>query len=117
MSRGQVSVEELIGTWRGVESVSFLRVDEDGRYRIALSVEDIENSTVEHGRFTLEGTQFTFISSKDSKNCPPGARGSYEIEVLEEGSSGEDRIRMIKGEEECGIRGSSGDVVTLERLS
>ncbi len=112
---GEITVDDLIGTWRGRATSSFLQLSEDGTYRIATSAEDIENTTVEQGQFTLEGTLFTFISNEDSQNCAAGQRGSYEIEVLEEGPSGEDRIKQIQVEDECSIRGSVG-FVTLERV-
>jgi hypothetical protein len=38
------------------------------------------------------------------------------MEVLEDGPSGEDRLKQIRVEDECTIRGSEGDV-TLERVS
>ncbi len=112
---GDLTVEDLIGTWRGRATGSFLQLSEDGTYRIALSAEDIENTTVEQGQFTLEGTLFTFISNEDSQNCAAGERGVYEIEGPEEGPSGEDRIKQIQVEDECSIRGSVG-FVTLERV-
>ncbi len=112
---GEITVEDLTGIWRAIGLGSFLQLSEDGTYRIANSAEDIENTTVEQGQFTLEGTLFTFISNQDSQNCAAGQRGSYEMEVLEEGLSGEDRMKQIQVEDECSIRGSVGDV-TLERV-
>jgi len=112
---GGITEEDLTGTWRVIDPGSFLQLSDDGTYRIALSAEDLENTTVEQGQFTLEGTLFTFISSDESRNCASGQRGIYEMEVLEEGPSGEDRMRMIQVEDECSLRGSLGDV-TLERV-
>ncbi len=107
---GEITVEDLTGTWRAVEAGSLLRLSEDGTYSIT-----VRNITLEQGQWTLEGTLFTFISNEDSQNCAAGQRGSYEMEVLEEGPAGEDRMKQIKVEEECNIRGSVGDV-TLERV-
>ncbi len=112
---GQATVEDLTGTWRAIEPGSYVQFNADGTYRIALSAEDVENTTVEEGQYTLEGTLFTFISSDESRNCASGQRGIYEMEVLEEGPSGEDQIRQIQVEDECSIRGSVGDV-TLRRV-
>ena len=114
----ELTFEELIGTWRCDECRSFLQLNEDGSYRVAitLSVDRIENATVEQGQFTLEGTLFTFISNEESKNCAAGQRGSYELEVLGEGPSGEDLIKQIQVEDECNIRGGVGDVI-LRRVS
>ena len=106
---------ELIGTWRCSRCGSFLVLNEDGTYRITFSLEDVEGRTVEQGEFTLEGTLFTFISNEDSSNCAEGQRGTYEMEVLEEGPSGRDRVKQIQVSDECTTRGSVGDV-TLERV-
>ena len=112
----EFTVQDLIGIWRVVEEGSFVQLKEDGSYRIAWDTEDIENTTVEQGQFTLERTLFTFISNKDSQACAAGERGSYEMEVLEKGPSGEDRMKQVLVDDECSIRGSTGDV-TLERVS
>ena len=107
----ELTVADLIGEWRALPPRSILHLNEDGTYRIALGL-----TTVEQGQFTLEGTRFTVISNEDSRNCAEGQRGSYEMEVLEDGPSGEDRLKQIQVEEECTIRGSEGDVI-LERVS
>jgi hypothetical protein len=112
--RDDLTVEELSGTWRA-GGLTFLRFNEDGTYRIALT-ESFENSTVDQGEFTLDGTLFTFISNENSAACEAGQRGSYEMEVLEEGPSGENRLEQIHVEDECSTRGSTGDF-TLVRLS
>ncbi len=112
---GEITVEDLTGTWRAIEPGSVVQFNEDGTYRIALSIDGLKDSPVEEGEWTLEGTLFTFISNEDSQNCAAGQRGSYEMEVLEEGPSGEDRMKQIQLEDECSIRGSEGDV-TLERV-
>lgn len=116
----RVSFEELIGTWWCFPCSSFLHLNEDGTYRIVsgpgdILPQDIEGATVEQGQFTLEGTLFTLISNEDSQNCETGQRGSYEMEVLEEGLSGADRMKMIQVEDECTIRGSVGNT-TFERV-
>ena len=115
MTKVGISLEALIGTWRVIEPGSFLRLNRDGYYRIFISAEDIEGSTVEQGQFTLEETLFTFISNSDSTSCAEGQRGIYEMEALDAGSTGRDRVRQIQVDDECATRGSVGDV-TLERV-
>ncbi len=110
-----LTVEELAGTWRAEGTIHFVQLNADGSYRIGLVADAIEDSTVDQGHFTLEGTLFTYISSEDSPFCAEGDRGSYEMEVLEDGASGEDRFSQVQVEDECGIR-DQGDVI-LERLS
>lgn len=106
-----VTVADLIGEWLFLPAAAILHLNEDGTYRIATGL-----TTVEQGQFSLVGTLFTFISNKDSRNCTDDQRGTYEMEVLELGQSGEDRLQLIKVEDPCSIRGSLGDF-TLERMS
>jgi hypothetical protein len=112
---GEVTSEDMIGTWRK-SGLDFRQFNEDGSYRIALAAESMENSTVDQGQFTLEGTLFSLISNADSAVCDEGQRGSYELEVLEDGPLGEDRLQLTLVEDECSRRGSEGDV-TVVRLS
>lgn len=110
----ELTVDDLAGTWRS-DVPSYVRFDPDGSYSIALSIDGLANSPVEAGKFTLWGTVFTFVSSEGSSACPAGDYGTYELETLEHGASGEDRIEMIFMSDECGRRGSVGDV-TIERV-
>lgn len=105
----------MIGTWRR-SGLDFRQLNEDGSYRIALAAESMDNSTVDQGQFTLEGTLFSLISNADSAVCYEGQRGSYELEVLEDGPLGEERLHLTLVEDECSRQGSEGDV-TLARLS
>ena len=106
-----LTFDYLVGTWRTGEP-AFVQFAGDGTYRIAFTQEGLDNSPVERGEFTLDGTLFTFISDDESRNCEPGQRGSYEIEV-----DGEDRMRQFKVEDECLIRGGDPIPVTLERIA
>jgi len=106
---GEFTVEDLIGVWE-TDEPSFVQFNEDGTYRIAFSEETLQESPVERGAFTLEGTSFTLISDEASESCAEGDRGRYENEVL-----GDDRIRQVLVEDECSIRASTGDV-TIERV-
>ena len=121
----ELTFEDLIGTWRVTDVGSTLELDEDGTYRIVLSAllaqrmglsPGSEATIAEQGNFTLEGTVFTFISNEDSANCEAGQRGTYEMEVLEDGPAGEDRLKQNQVADECRTRGSEGDT-TLERVS
>ena len=100
----------LTGTWSGSECQCRLVFDTDGTYRIQ------QGTTVEQGEFTLEGTVLTFISNNESINCEAGDRLISEVEVLEDGASGADRIRQVQVEDECLIRGTV-KTVTLGRVS
>jgi len=111
---GELSVDDLVGTW-STDVPSYVRFDSDGSYSIALSIEGLADSPVEVGEFTLWSTVFTFVSSEGSSACPAGDYGTYELEMLEDGTSGEDRIEMIFMSDECAMRGSVGDV-TIERV-
>jgi len=106
---GDITVDDLTGTWRAIEPGSYVQFNADGTYRIASSIDSLEDSPVEEGEYTLEGTLFTFISSDESTNCEAGQRGVYEME-----RSGEDGIRMVRQEDECRTR--SNRLVNLERL-
>ena len=109
-----VTSEDLIGTWQ-VTQLDYRQFHEDGSFQVALSVANMENSTVDQGEFTLEGTILVFISNADSAACEEGQRGSYEVEVVESGSSGEDRLNLTHVEDECTRRGNEGDR-TMVRL-
>lgn len=111
---GFVTSEDLIGTWR-VSALDFRQFNQDGSFRVFLAEGNPESSTVDRGRFEIEGTLLTFISSADSAACGEGQRGTYEIEVLEVGPSGEERLRLIHVDDACEKRGAEGDR-TLVRL-
>jgi hypothetical protein len=111
---GAVTSEDLIGTWR-VSALDFRQFDEDGSFRVFLAEQNPETSTVDRGEFEIEGKRLTFTSNADSAACQAGQRGTYEIQVLEKGPSGEDRLRLIHVEDECSKRGTEGDR-TLVRL-
>jgi len=110
-SPGEITQEELLGTWRVVQVSSYLQFNADGTYRIAVNVNDLEGSTVEQGDYTLEGSLFTFISNVNSRNCEEGERGMYELE-RSESDTGD--IRMIHQEDEC--RNRALPVATLRRV-
>ena len=116
----ELTVAYLTGTWSGSECVCQLVFDRDGTYRIQQGIGarpgSAEATTVEQGEFTLVGTVLTFISNDESINCEAGDRLISEVEVLEDGASGTDRIRVVQIEDECLIRGSVG-TVTLGRVS
>ena len=105
-----ITVEELTGTWRVKEEGSYAQFNADGTYSIAWTIEGLEDSPVEQGQYTLDGTLFTFISSDESRSCAAGSRGVYEME-----RTGEGGMRQVIQEDECGIRGSTG-TVNLERV-
>ena len=105
-----ISIEDLTGTWRVKEEGSYAEFNADGTYSIAWTIEGLENSPVEEGLYTIEGTLLTLISSDESKSCASGSRGFYEIE-----RTGEGGMRHVIQEDECGIRGSTG-TVNLERV-
>ena len=94
-----VTVDYLAGNWRTIQGNAYAQFNLDGTYRIARSIEGLKDSPVEEGQYTLEGTLFTFISSDESRNCAAGQRGVYEIE-----RTGEDEMRMVRQEDECGNR-------------
>ena len=114
------TVAYLTGTWSASECACRLVFDMDGTYRIQQGLGarpgSAEATTVEQGEFTLEGTVLTFISNDESINCEAGDRLISEVEVLEDGASGANRIRQVQVEDECLIRGTV-NTVTLGRVS
>ena len=106
----EITAKELIGNWRVMPEGSYVQFKSDGTYSIGWSIDGLESAPVEQGRYTLEGTLFTFISSEESLACSAGARGFYEMERSDDGG-----FRQIIQEDECTVRGSTG-TVTLERV-
>ncbi len=95
-----VTVEEFTGTWFQSSSGVYSQFNEDGTFRVALSVADLEDDPADLGQFRLEGTLVTFTTSDDSPNCA-GQSGSYQVELTEEG-----HLRFVLEEDPCGLRAS-----------
>jgi hypothetical protein len=79
-----ITVEDLIGMWYDVDRREYLQLNEDGTYRVAMTVGFIEASPYELGQYRLEGTLFTFITSDESPDCQ-GQTGRYQVELTEQG--------------------------------
>ena len=120
---GDITVSYLTGTWAGVECNCSLVFEDDGTYRIVqgagqgfAGVTYAEDTTVEQGDFSVEGTVVTFVSNAESQNCEAGDRLVSEIEILEGSALVEDTIRQVTIEDECAIRGTVRSV-TMQRVS
>lgn len=107
----EITAKELTGTWRAIEPGSYVNFHADGTYRIALTIDDLENAPVEEGQFTVEGTLLTFISGEESRNCGAGQRGVYDMEW-----TGADEMRHRRLEDECIIRSNEPEFINIERV-
>lgn len=79
-----ITVEDLTGVWYDVDRHEYLQLNEDGAYRVALTVPRLEATPYEVGQYRLEGTLFTFITSDESPDCQ-GQTGRYQVELTEQG--------------------------------
>ncbi len=105
----EITVEDVTGTWRNQELGSFSQVNEDGIYRIAGTIEGLEERPLDEGQWTLEGLLITYISSDESAVCSAGDRGIYGVELIDE-----NRQRHVRQEDECSTR--STHTLNLERV-
>ena len=105
----EVTLDDLIGVWGALETVSYYQFNFDGTYLIALNLEGLMNSPVEAGQYTFDGRLFTYTSSIESIYCFAGLHGIYTLERI-----GETVIRQVLLEDECDIRRHSR--VTLQRI-
>ena len=79
-----ITVEDFTGTWFLSSAGLYVQFNEDGTFRAASSVADLEDEPFDLGQFRLEGTLFTFTTSDESPLCA-GQSGSYQVELTEEG--------------------------------
>jgi len=99
-----IRVEDLTGIWRHPWGMH-LKLNEDGTYRLAEIVARLETLPSEFGRFELEGTTFTFITSNESPGCT-GQTGSYQVELTEQG-----KLRFVPLQEDpCQWRADNAPV-------
>jgi hypothetical protein len=99
-----ITVEDLIGIWRHPWGM-YLKLNEDGTYRLAEIVARLETLPSELGRFELEGRTFTFITSNESPGCT-GQTGSYQVELTEQG-----KLRYVSLQEDpCQWRADNAPV-------
>jgi hypothetical protein len=102
--REPARVEDLIGIWRHPGGI-YLKLNEDGTYRLAEIVARLETLPNEFGRFELEGTTFTFITSNESPGCT-GQTGSYQVELTEQG-----KLRYVSLQEDpCQWRANNAPI-------
>lgn len=106
-----VSVDEVTGVWRW-GGLTFFELNEDGTFRAALT-ETFVNSVVDGGTYSLEQGVLAFVSDATSASCGAGESGSYEVELLDPGPRGEDRLNLVQINEECQKRGAHGDFVLV----
>jgi len=57
-------VDYTSDTWLVKPEGSFVRFSEDRSYSISFTIDGLENRPIEQGNYTLEGSLFTFISTK-----------------------------------------------------
>ena len=106
---GDITVEDVTGTWKVLTFGSAAQINEDGTYSIAGTIERLEDSPLDAGQWTLEGAIFTYISSDESAVCTAGDRGIYEVELIDES-----RMSHIRQEDACDSR--SAPTVNFERV-
>ncbi|MDJ0925567.1 MAG: hypothetical protein QNJ77_13495 [Acidimicrobiia bacterium] len=111
-----LELEEILGTWSGLEAGTYIRLKDDRTFLIALSVEALETSPIGQGDFELDGARFTWISNAADSGCSEGQRGTYDIERIADGPGGRDQFRWIHVADECAIRGGDGRSVTMQRV-
>ena len=76
---------DLTGVWKKDQADVFLQLNEDGTYAFAdVGPAFLEKAPIDIGRFRLEGTSLTFITSDESFLCA-GQTGSYQVELSEQG--------------------------------
>lgn len=95
-----ITVEDFTGTWFQQSAGVYTQFNEDGTFRAALSVANLEDDPIDLGQYRLEGTLVTFVASDESPTCP-GLSGSYQVELIEEG-----RLQFVLEEDPCGKRKS-----------
>jgi len=106
---GEITVDDVTGTWKEKLHGSYGQVNEDGTYSIAGTIEGLEERPLDLGQWTLEGTLFTYVSGDESSVCAAGQRGIYEVELIDQ-----NRQRHVRQEDECVLR--STPILTLERV-
>jgi len=106
---GEITVDDVTGTWKVLTFGSYAQINEDGTYSIAGTIERLEDSPLDVGQWTLEGALFTYISSDESAVCAAGESGIYEVELTDES-----RMRHVRQEDACRTRSAS--TVDLERV-
>ena len=93
-----ITVEDLTGIWEKMAASRYLQFNEDGTFRGASSVTNLENAPSPLGQFRLEGTLLTFITSDESPDCA-GQSGSYQVQLTEEGE-----LQFVLEEDPCPVR-------------
>lgn len=99
--------EDILGDWRGVNSLMFFRYMPDGTYRGARDLSDLEDQPLFAGEFRFEGTQL-FIFQTEAAGAPnecPSTPGIYEVQLLDDGNL---RYKMIEDECEPRFEGLPG---------
>jgi hypothetical protein len=93
-----VTAEDLIGLWYDADRFEYLQLNEDGTYRVAITLGYLEADPYEVGQYQLEGTSFTFITSNESPDCT-GQTGRYQVELTEQG-----QLQFVLQEDACQVR-------------
>jgi hypothetical protein len=95
-----ITVAQLTGVWEQVENPAgeegYLQLSQDGTYRFATTAATLKTVPLEAGRFELEGTSLTFITSANEGIMCRGLSGSYQVEPTEQG-----QLRFVLQEEAC----------------
>ena len=99
------SAGEIGGTWqRGrVEGALYIRFDEDGTFREAYALNELDSQPFSINSYQFEGTKLvtTQVSVSGVPSCGESI-GSYEIRLLESGN-----IRIVAIEDPCTHRAGS----------
>ncbi len=92
------SADEIIGTWHAGDN--YIRFDTDGTVRQAKGADKLDSDPYSINSFNFEGTQLTITQIKASgvPDCGTAA-GSYQIQLLENGS-----IRIVLTKDLCSAR-------------
>ena len=99
------SAEEIGGTWQRdrVEGALYIRFDEDGTFREAYALNELDSQPFSINSYQFEGTRMvtTQVSVSGVPSCGESI-GSYEIRLLES-----DNIQIVAIEDQCTHRAGS----------
>jgi len=96
-----ITTEDLVGVWKQPNHRYYMQFKQDGTYRVASAIENLEPQPRFFGRFQLEGTLLSFITSDESRkgkslNECPTQTGHYYLKLTEEG-----QLQLTLHEDPC----------------
>jgi len=77
--------DDLVGIWTStVTDYGYVEYFEDGTWRQAYTLKQLETLNEYKGQYQLQGSRLTLQSAEDSPRCP-GLEGSYQVRINEKG--------------------------------